>query len=118
MVIIAKSMLKHQKVQIKVISKEIDGILSLHFTSLSSKYSSVVLSCYLSPETSPWGRDVSSFFGHLLSQMYLYSEVDAICVCGDLNSSVGNADDFVREIDDLPMRVVLDEGVNKHSNSI
>ena len=103
--------------KVKVVSKEVDGILGLHFNSLFSQYCFVVFSCYLPPDTSPWGRDASGFFSHLLSYMYSYSDVDAIYVCGDVNGRTGTLEDYVVDIDDVPKRAVLDEGVNKHGES-
>ena len=104
--------------KVKIITKEVDGILGLQFISLSSPYCFVIFTCYLPPETSPWGRDASVFFGHLLSYMYTYADVDATYVCGDVNGRIGNWEDYVKEIDDVPLRVVLDEGVNKHGESL
>ena len=39
-------------------------------------------SCYLPPEGSPWA-DTSSFYGHLISQLYLNSYADNIFVAVD-----------------------------------
>lgn len=63
----------------------------------------MVISCYLSPETSPWSRNVDLFFAHLLSLIYA-ADCDAIYICGDLNSSIAHLRDYVDE-DDIPPRV-------------
>lgn len=76
------------------------------------------ISCYIPPEMSVWGRDVSIVYRHLLSQIYLCSEADAIYFCGDLNSRVDGLSDYVKEIDDVPQRVPLDVGINKHGESL
>lgn len=47
---------------IKSIDKTFDGILCLRFKHIVSQYSFMVISCYLSPETSPWGRNADLFF--------------------------------------------------------
>ena len=53
------------------IDKSFDGILGVRFTNKVSGYSFVVFSCCLLPENSPWGRDSTAYFGHLLSQLYV-----------------------------------------------
>ena len=104
--------------KIEVLDREMHGILGLQFKHLQSDYCFVVFTCYLPPEMSPWGRDASGFFSHLLSQIYLCSHTDAVYVSGDFNSRVGNLDDYLKEIDDVPLRVALDEYVNKHGESL
>ena len=75
--------------EIETVDKTVEGILGICFTHRYSDYSFVVYSCYLPPEMSPWGRDASSFFAHLSSQIYLFSNLDAIYVVGDFNSRIG-----------------------------
>lgn len=78
----------------------------------------MVFTCYIPPKMSVWERDASIVYSHLLSQIYLRSEADAINVCGDLNSRVGELSDYLKEIDDVPQRVPLDVGINKHGESL
>lgn len=78
----------------------------------------MLFTCYLPPETSVWGKDASFFFNHVMSQIYLCSEVEAILVCGDFNSRIGAFDDYLKEVDAMPPRAFLDGSVNKHGESM
>ena len=104
--------------KVQVIDKELDGIIGLEFINKNSGFSFVVFSCYLSPDNSVWGRDPSTFFSHLISQMYLNCESDFLVVCGDLNGRVGNASDCVEGIDDLPPRRNIDNIKSGHGEAI
>lgn len=95
-----------------------NGILGILFTHKGSGYCFIIFTGYLPPENSPWGRDASIFFNTLLSQIYQFSEVDSIFFCGDLNARIGNMDDFISDMDFLPMRAALDDFVNKHGETL
>ena len=72
-----------------MVDKSFDGILGILLTSKQTGYKIVIYSVYLPPENSPLGRNVVDFFSHLLGQIYLLSDNDAILVCGDLNFRLG-----------------------------
>lgn len=91
---------------IKIIDKTYDGILCVHFEHIAFLYSFIIISCYLSPETSIWGRNADFFFAHLLSLLYA-ANADSVYICGDLNSRIAHLRDYVDE-DDIPPRVVQD----------
>lgn len=73
---------------------------------------------YLSPEQSSWGRDASSFYNHLLNLMYIYSDCDNIVLAGDVNAKIGSMNDFIPDIDQIPVRKVLDTSKNKHGEEL
>ncbi|CAG2253308.1 unnamed protein product [Mytilus edulis] len=93
-----------------------EGILCAKFTSTNTDYSFLVLSCYLPPENSVWGRDSQGFFAQILSNIYVHYTCDAIFVCGDFNSRIGNFNDFT-EFDDVPTRFSLDGNTNQHGKT-
>ena len=103
--------------EIEIVDKLVDGIIGIRFTHKPSDYSFVLFSCYLPPEMSHWGRDASSFFAHLLSQIYLFSHLDAIYVCGDVNSRIGGLSDYLNEVDNIPLRHSIDDCVNRHGEA-
>ena len=88
-----------------------DGILGLLFHF-------IILCCFLLPEDSPWGCDSDSFYAHLLDQIYIYNYVNTYFICGDLNGSIGNRDDFTRDADHLPERRIIDKEKNKHDEAL
>jgi len=107
-----------QNFDISVIDKSHDGILGMIFTSKLTDFKFALFSCYLSPDSSPWGRDATGYFAHLLSQMYLLDDIDSIIVCGDFNSRIGNLIDHIKDTDSLPDRTVIDTIVNQHGKAL
>ncbi len=95
-----------------------DGIIGLSFEHRKSDYCFVTFSCYLPPELSPWGGDASSFICHLLSQVYLCSEMDVIFICRDLNARIGGLNDFIPDIDRITHQTALDDQVNRHGETL
>lgn len=104
---------------IEVIDKDYEGILGVKFTHRHTHETFVVFSCYLPPEKSPWGIDAPAFFAYLLSQVYLNASADALIICGDLNSRMGNLTDYNMELDhNVPSREVIDQVVNQHGRCL
>ena len=70
------------------------------------------------PENSVWGRDSQEFLSHVLSNIYINNDCDAIFVCGDLNAIIGALDDL-SEFDDVNSvnRQVIDKTINQHGHS-
>ena len=60
------------------IDKSYDGILAINLTSNYTDYSFVVISGYLPPENSVWGRDSQEFSSHALSLVYIYNDCDTV----------------------------------------
>ena len=106
------------KYAISVTDKCVDGILGLKFHNLENEYIFIVFVCYLPPESSPWGRDSSFFFSHLVSQIYLYSEVENIFILGDFNARIGVTQDIIETVDNIPPRKPLDTGKNAHGEAL
>lgn len=101
---------------IKVVDKTVDGILAVQFTHKETERDFVVFSCYLPPENSTRGRDASSFFAHLLSQVYLHSECDSLYITGVFNARIGTLSDILDECDFIRGRQVIDRRVNQHGH--
>ena len=74
--------------------------------------------CYLSPENSVWGRDVSNYFVNILSLLYVCSFADLIVLCGDFNARIGKNLDFISEIDQVSKRICTDNVKNSHDSSL
>ena len=102
---------------ISVIDTSFDGILGILFKDKITEYCFAVFWCYLPPENSPYGRDSTSFFTHLLSMLYLHSYVDSCFCFGDFNSRVSNEADNISIIDEIPERSVIDFTLNNHGES-
>ena len=95
-----------------------DGLLILKFCHKGSQFEFIVCSSYLPPEDSPYGRDSEGFFSHLLSYIYMYSYVDKLFICGDINARVGALQDYIANIDtDVIERDIIDTVINDHGNA-
>ena len=105
------------KFEINIVDKSYDGILGILLKSKHTDYEIVVYSVYFPPENSPWGRNATDFDSHLLDQVYLLSDKDAIIACGDLNSRIGETSDIISDIDGIPRRNVFDKSINQHGHS-
>ena len=58
---------------INILNKQHDGILAVEFKDRYTDFSVVLITCYLSPENSVWGRNVSNFFCKLvISCVYMF----------------------------------------------
>lgn len=102
-----------------IVDKSFDGILCLSLKHTISNYCCYVFSCYLSPENSTWGRDATSFYTHLLSQIYMYNDLaDALLICGDFNSRIGKLTDYVTSVDIVEPRNAIDPTINQHGNGL
>ena len=69
------------------------------------------------PENSPYGRNGSEFFGHILAIIYRYNYVTTFFICGDFNSRLGGKVNYIESIDECSPRQILDKNVNKHGES-
>jgi hypothetical protein len=105
---------------VNVINKSYDGIMVTQLSHKHSGYIIVIVSCYLPPEGTIWGRNGATFYEHLLQQMYVHSNADAIYICGDFNSRIADKDDFVPGIDNVLHRTAVDvhSNVNKHGECL
>ena len=103
---------------VSVIDKSIDGLYILKFFAKDSDYTFILIACYLPPERSPWGRDASGYFSQILNIIHTYACCcDSIYLCGDLNSRMGEKQDYVIGVDDVVKRKVLDKYCNKHGET-
>lgn len=102
---------------VHIIDKSYKGILGVKFRNKDTDFTFVLYSVYLPPENSPWGRDASSLFAHLLTQIYQYSEADAIVICGDFNARIGKTNECNDCVDNIPHRSSTDDTQNQHGKS-
>ena len=102
---------------ISVIDKTFEGILGVLFKDKISDYSFTVFCCYLPPENSPYGRDSTAFFTHLLTMVYLHSYADNCFTFGDFNGRVSDQNDAILALDSVSNRNAIDFTINKHGEA-
>ena len=103
--------------EISVIDRSYDGILGLFLKAKQTYHENVIYVVFLPHEYSPLGRNARRFYSHLLGQIYLLSDKDAIVVCGYLNSRIGEMPDFISNVDVIPCRTVTDNTVYQHGHT-
>ena len=103
---------------VTVTDKSVEGIMSIEMKHKQSEFIISVIGVYLPPENSTYGRDSSSYFAQLISLIYAAVNSDLTLVCGDFNARVGKKLDYIPDIDDVPVRKVLDEKVNNHGEAM
>ena len=86
----------------------------MKLTNKSNAYTLLIICAYLPPENSTWGNNANEFYHYLLTITYEHCECDMIVLCGDFNSRIGNTIDYIKNIDDVTDRAVLDSTMNKH----
>ena len=64
------------------------------------------------------GNDSDTFFNHLTSMLYMYSDsIDLFIGGGDFNAIIGELDDFIVDIDVINNRQKIDLQRNKHGDA-
>ena len=59
------------------------------------------------------------FYSHLLSELYLHNEADAMVFCGDYNGRIGKCDHVNLEVDkDVVKRISIDTVKNTHGGAL
>ena len=103
---------------VHVVDKTIDGIIAIKIVDKVTEHECVIICAYLPPENSTWGRDAASFYSHVLQLLYVHNEADALFLCGDLNSRIGQLKDYNDSIDSIPPRTSLDNVKNMHGEAL
>ena len=83
-------------------------ILWLKFSSSQDSENIVLCVCYLPPSESTRVNDSELFYATLLEHVYSYQNEARIIMCGDFNSRVGEATEFIEGVDDVTPRNVMD----------
>ena len=107
-----------QSYTISILDQSYEGIFCMLFKDKVSDYCFTVYCCYLPPEHSPYGRDSTAFYTHLLSLIYLHNFSDCSFIFGDLNGRIGDKLDTIDAVDHVNSRDVVDYTTNKHGDAL
>ncbi len=99
---------------VSVIDELFDGIQGLLFSDMNSGITFITYSCYLASYGSPYGYMSTDVLAHLITQLYINSEIDMIYIFRDFNGRKGSLKDVIDDIDFLPQRQVIDDIVHGH----
>ena len=115
--VLVKDTTLHQ-FQICGIDKSFDSILVITLKHKVTDFQLTLICVYLPPENSTWGRNSDIFFNHLTSVVYTSQTSDIVLIAGDFNARVGNLQDYINDIDDIPKRKTIDTVKNSHGESL
>ena len=110
-----KSDLFHQY-DITVLDATVEDVLWLKFSSNTDAENIVICVCYLPPSDSTRLNDAELFYATLLEQVYSYQNEGRLFICGDFNSRVGDASEYIEGVDDVMSRDVVDHTVNNNGD--
>ena len=103
-----------------VINNSFEGILIIQLCNKYSGFKICLYIVYLPPERSMRGRDSDSFYEHLLSKLYMYTDNDISVILGDFNARIADKIDYVVDVDEdcISTRTSIDDVSNKHGESL
>ena len=99
---------------IRNLNDDTEGILWLELLHKTTKECLRFCVCYLPPKNSPRAVNAEDFFQTLMYNIYEFQNNSLITVFGDFNARVGNAEDFIAGVDDIPERDVIDFNKNQY----
>ena len=103
---------------INVCEDSYEGILWLE---LKDKQNSQILRacvCYLVPEFSTRNINPQDYFDRLLCQIHVYQKDSDLMVFVDFNSRIGDSEDFIPGVDNLPPRNTVDFQKNTYCDIV
>ena len=59
----------------------------------------------------------SRFYAHLLRQIFIHSDYDAMMVCVDMNSRIGQLSESIFGHDEIPNITILDQTTNQYCHT-
>ena len=65
------------------------------FFHRETEYKFILVTVYLPPDNSLYGRDSTGFFSHLTNLIYMHTDYDAIYIAGDSSGRIGNKPYFI-----------------------
>lgn len=95
-----------------------EGVLGMKLEDKLSNYSILLYNVYIPPESSTWGRDISTLFNNLISEVFVNIETECIVMCGDFNARTGGEMDYIQNIELITECECLDEHKNGHGEEL
>ena len=115
-------LLVHQRIlnnyQIVEIVNSFEGQLAIVMKHRNIDYSICIASLYLPPDNSKYGQDPEGFYEALTQLVYEQNHVDEMILGGDYNGRIGDAIDYIPDVDDIQPRTPLDHTSNAHGECL
>ena len=100
----------------KVVDNSYEGTLWLRLKHKFNRTCLILCVCYLPPENSSRQADVFGFYVNLLTGIYEFQDMGPVCLFGDFNSRCADLNDYIKGVDNLSDREVVDFQVNKYGH--
>ena len=95
-----------------------NSIIALKLVHKATNHTFMIISGYLPPERSLWGRNASGFYNKVLQMLYEADDCNNVYFTGDFNSRVGTEKDYVTGIDEICERNAIDQVRNDHGKCL
>ncbi len=105
-----------QQYRVQNIDMGMEEIMCLRLVDKHSERAVSISGVYIPPETSSFGQHTDLIYECLVS--HLYNNCEDICVVmGDVNGRIGDKEDTIPDVDDVPTRINIDERLNDHGRA-
>ena len=106
----------HEYFNIQVLDAETEDILWIKLQLKNSNTCICLCTCYLPPKGSSHKVDAETFFDTITNHIYNYQNKGFICICGDINSRMGDHQDIIEGVDNVPLRSSIDNNCNEYGD--
>ena len=100
--------------RIEKLNDNTEGILWINLRPIHTGEQLKFCVCYLPPANSTRNVNSQEYFDLLMSQVYEYQHNWLITIFGDFNVRIGENEDFIAGVDNLPPRNVIDFQTNQY----
>ena len=107
-----------EKYKVQVLDSEHEGILWLKFYAPENEKSFNCCVCYVPPSDSTRSLKLTEFYDSLMCQIHTYCKDNNFFICGDFNSRLGDLEDFISGIYDVPERNIVGFHVNNEGERL
>lgn len=108
---------KFQEYTVETCCNDTEGIIGVKLEHKRTRYSTIVVSNYLSPSNSKYGKNPEQFYNRLLMLAYEQCNSNLLIYAGDFNARIGHIQDTPFE-HEVPIRQCVDKTVNSHGQNL
>ena len=105
-----------QYFKVDTLDNDVEDVFWIKLSARNGDMVICLCSCYLPPKDSSHRVEGDIFFSNLMDQVYSYQNEGIICICGDVNARIGELQDMIEGVDDVPLRDVLDDVLNNYGD--
>ena len=103
--------------KIEVLDSEHEGIMWLKFNASQGDKSFNCCVCYMPPSDSTPSTELNEFYDTLTCQVHIFCKDKVFYICGDFNSRLGELEDFIPGVGNIPQRNIVDFHLNSEGKN-